>query len=78
MCEIYNIDTTDADIIVGYRADDSYTDVVDSFLKNEISIDEIRKQIEFLKNQKLFKKWLKNKDADIYENPDLFMLRPWL
>ena len=45
---------------------------------NEISIDEIRKQIEFLKNQKLFKKWLKNKDTDIYENPDLFMLRPWL
>lgn len=45
---------------------------------NEISIDEIREQIDFLKKQKLFKKWLKNKDADIYENPDLFMLRPWL
>ena len=39
--EKYKIDTSQADIIIGYRADDSYIDVADAFLRNELSINEV-------------------------------------
>lgn len=62
LCDVYNIDSNNADIIIGYRADDSYTDVVDSFLKNEISIDETKRLFEegflgqqvFIKSEEAF------------------------
>lgn len=37
----YKVDTSKADIIIGYRADDSYIDIVDAFLQNQISLDEV-------------------------------------
>ena len=58
--EMYRISTADFDIIKGYRADDSYTQVIEAFLLNQINIEEIKKlfykgslgnQI-FLKSQK--------------------------
>ena len=60
--EMYRISTADFDIIKGYRADDSYTQVIEAFLLNQINIEEIKKlfykgslgnQI-FLKSQKAF------------------------
>lgn len=41
LVEKYKVDTSKADVIIGYRADDSYIDVVEAFLKNELSIDEV-------------------------------------
>ena len=67
---MYRISTADFDIIKGYRADDSYTQVIEAFLLNQINIEEIKKlfykgslgnQI-FLKSQKAFKQ-IEWKDA---------------
>ena len=41
--EMYRISTADFDIIKGYRADDSYTQVIEAFLLNQINIEEIKK-----------------------------------
>lgn len=41
--EMYRISTADFDIIKGYRADDSYTQVIEAFLINQINIEEIKK-----------------------------------
>lgn len=58
----YRVELGDADIIIGYRADDSYIDIIDSFLKNEVSINEVDRlfhkgnlgQQVFIKSQKAF------------------------
>lgn len=39
----YRLNTEDADIIIGYRADDSYTEVISAFLDGLLSIDEIKR-----------------------------------
>ena len=60
--EKYKINTDTADIIIGYRADDSYIDIVDAFLKNQLSIEEVDRlfhkgnlgQQVFIKSQKAF------------------------
>lgn len=39
----YKININDADIVVGYRADDSYSDIVDAFLQNQLNIDEVQR-----------------------------------
>lgn len=60
----YKADTESADIIIGYRADDSYIDVVDAFLQNEIDIAEITRLFKegdlgyqiFIKSQSAFDK----------------------
>lgn len=58
----YRPNTTDADIIIGYRADDSYTQVIEAFLLNQINLYEVERlfykgslgnQI-FLKSKKAF------------------------
>lgn len=41
--ENYKVDTTDADIIKGYRADDSYSTVIDYFMLNKITHTELEK-----------------------------------
>ena len=41
--DMYKIDTSNADIIIGYRADDSYNEIVEAFLKNQLSIDEVER-----------------------------------
>lgn len=40
---LYKPNTDLADVIVGYRADDSYGDVIESFLSGEITVDEVQK-----------------------------------
>ncbi len=62
LIEKYKIDTSKADIIIGYRADDSYIDIVDAFLQNQLTIEEadrlfrkgnLGKQV-FIKSAKAF------------------------
>ena len=38
LVELYRPDSSDYDVIKGYRADDSYTQVVEAFLLNQINI----------------------------------------
>lgn len=40
---IYRLDTGEYDLIKGYRADDSYTQVVEAFLMNQINISEVER-----------------------------------
>lgn len=62
LVELYRVDTSVADVIKGYRADDSYTQVIEAFLLNQINIAEVERlfykgslgnQI-FLKSEKAF------------------------
>lgn len=58
----YRIDTISADIIIGYRADDSYIDIVDAFLDAQLNVEEVERLFKkgnlgeqiFLKSQKAF------------------------
>lgn len=40
---IYKVDTSAADVIIGYRADDSYTDVVGAFCDGLLNCDEVKR-----------------------------------
>lgn len=62
LVELYRIDSGQYDIIKGYRADDSYTQVIEAFLLNQINVAEVERlfykgslgnQI-FLKSEKAF------------------------
>ena len=75
LVEMYKVDSGAYDIIQGYRADDSYTQVIEAFLLNQINIAEVERlfykgslgnQI-FLKSEKAFQhiKWLTS-----YETPE--------
>lgn len=70
LVELYCQDTSDVDIIKGYRADDSYTQVIEAFLLNQINVAEVERlfykgklgnQI-FLKSPKAFEN-IRWKDA---------------
>jgi hypothetical protein len=39
----YRVDRSQYDVIVGYRADDCYGEVIESFMTGELTIDEVRK-----------------------------------
>lgn len=39
----YKVDTDDADVIIGYRADDSYTDVIGAFCDGLLTCDEVQR-----------------------------------
>ena len=62
LIEKYKLDTSSADIIIGYRADDSYMTVIEAFLKNELTVDEVDRlfrkgdlgQQVFIKSPKAF------------------------
>ena len=67
LIERYRVDTSGYDIIKGYRADDSYTQVIEAFLLNQINVYEVERlfykgslgnQI-FLKSENAFRniKW---------------------
>ena len=66
----YKVDTNAADIIVGYRADDSYGDVIEAFMSGEINVDEVVRlfykgelgEQVFIKSEKAFER-LKFSDA---------------
>ena len=62
LVEMYRVNSDEYDIIQGYRADDSYTQVIEAFLLNQINVFEVEKlfykgslgnQI-FLKSRKAF------------------------
>lgn len=62
LIKLYRVDSKQADIITGYRADDSYTQVIEAFLLNQLNVEEVRRlfykgslgnQI-FLKSEKAF------------------------
>ena len=61
----YKIDTegeNEPDIIIGYRADDSYSDIIDAFLQNKLNIEETERLFKegdlgyqyFIKSKKAF------------------------
>ena len=75
LMELYKPDTTQADIIKGYRADDSYTQVIEAFLLNQINLYEVERlfykgslgnQI-FLKSEKAFEeiRWIESYTATL-------------
>ena len=42
--EKYNIDISEYDLIIGYRADDSYFRFAEDFLNNSISVEKLEEQ----------------------------------
>lgn len=77
LVELYRLNSEEYDIIKGYRADDSYTQVVEAFLLNQIDIYEVKRlfykgslgnQI-FLKSEKAFThiKWLESYEVSLCE-----------
>lgn len=62
LVDMYKIDTTGYDAIVGYRADDSYIRVIESFLKGQVTADEVERFFRkgnlgeqvFIKSRKAF------------------------
>lgn len=76
--EGYKLNTDCYDVIKGYRADDSYTQVVEAFLQNQINIAEVEKLFYkgslgnqyFLKSEEAFRhiSWIKEYSADSNED----------
>lgn len=78
LVEKYKINTDSYDIIKGYRADDSYTQVIEAFLQNQINIAEVERlfykgslgnQI-FLKSEKSFlqMKWKRSYEVEMEDS----------
>jgi hypothetical protein len=75
----YKIDTSKADIIIGYRADDSYIDIVDAFLKKELSIEEVDRLFRkgnlglqiFIKSEAAFNALVYKGHREIPQNKEL-------
>lgn len=78
LVELYCLDSANADIIKGYRADDSYTQVIEAFLLNQINIAEVERlfykgslgnQI-FLKSPRAFEhiRWKNSYTAHLEKN----------
>ena len=57
----YKINTSDADLIVGYRADDSYGDVIEAFMSGEITVEEVQRL--FYKGELGEQYFIKSKEA---------------
>lgn len=88
LVELYRPESMEYDVIKGYRADDSYTQVVEAFLMNQINIYEVEKlfykgalgnQI-FLKSKKAFEhiQWVDSYAVALKEddkNADLYARR---
>ncbi len=88
LAELYKQDTSRCDIIMGYRADDSYTQVIEAFLLNQLNISEVKRlfykgslgnQI-FLKSAKAFEQiqWINSYEVDSkpeYRGADLYARR---
>lgn len=88
LVELYRPQHKGYDIIKGYRADDSYTQVVEAFLLNQINIFEVEhlfykgslgNQI-FLKSERAFEniKWLESYEVAMleeYKNADVYTRR---
>lgn len=84
LAELYKVDTSQCDLIIGYRADDSYTQVIEAFLLNQLNTSEVKRlfykgslgnQI-FLKSNKAFEQiqWIDSYEVEPepeYQNADL-------
>ncbi len=84
LAERYKEDTSQCDLIAGYRADDSYTQVIEAFLMNQINTLEVKRlfykgslgnQI-FIKSAKAFEQisWIDSYEVlpeSEYQNADL-------
>lgn len=84
LAELYKEDTSQCDMITGYRADDSYTQVIEAFLLNQINTSEVQRlfykgtlgnQI-FLKSAKAFERisWIDSYEVipePEYQNADV-------
>lgn len=79
----YKLNTDGYDVIKGYRADDSYTQVIETFLQNQINIAEVERMFYkgslgnqiFLKSERAFSKvqWKKSYEIemkDAYKEED--------
>lgn len=77
LVELYRPDSSSFDVIKGYRADDSYTQVVEAFLLNQINIQEVERLFYkgslgnqvFLKSEKAFQKiqWVDSYEVTLQE-----------
>ena len=77
LVELYRPDSSEYDVIKGYRADDSYTQVVEAFLMNQINIQEVERLFYkgslgnqvFLKSEKAFEQiqWIKSYEVTLQE-----------
>ena len=75
--DLYRVDVEHYDVIKGYRADDSYTQVVEAFLMNQINIQEVERLFYkgslgnqvFLRSSKAFEKihWLDAYEVELLE-----------
>ena len=75
--DLYRVDVERYDVIKGYRADDSYTQVVEAFLMNQINIHEVERLFYkgslgnqvFLRSSKAFDKihWLDAYGVELLE-----------
>lgn len=69
----YKIDTSSADVIIGYRADDSYTDVISAFCDGLLTCDEVQRlfykgnlgEQYFIKSEKAFNSLKFSKATDV-------------
>lgn len=78
LVEKYAIDLSDADIVVGYRADDSYMDIVEWFLEDKISLADVERLFQkgelgtqyFIQSRKAFNaiKFIKSYEIEYSEN----------
>lgn len=84
LVEKYKLDTSTYDVIIGYRADDSYTKVIDAFLQGQINTEETLRffkkgelgQQLFVKTEKAFSHlkfvgYEEVKDGEKYEGYDI-------
>lgn len=88
LVELYRLDSSAYDVIKGYRADDSYTQVVEAFLLNQINIQEVERLFYkgslgnqvFLKSEKAFEmiQWVDSYEVTLKEddkNADVYARR---
>lgn len=78
LVELYRQDTGEFDVIKGYRADDSYTQVIEAFLLNQLNISEVERLFYkgslghqvFLKSSKAFEniEWTGSYHAEMEES----------
>ena len=77
LVELYKPDTNNMDIVKGYRADDSYTQVIEAFLLNQINLFEVERLFYkgslgnqvFLKSEKAFEniQWIEGYSVELTE-----------
>lgn len=82
--KMYKVNTDDADVIIGYRADDSYTDVISAFCDGLLNCDEVQRlfykgnlgEQYFIKSEKAFNtiKFISSEDVTFRNTDEETML----